>query len=410
MTEQYAEERIRSWMLSTAPDRIPDRVLAEAFAQTRQLRQMSRRRRWASVTSRQAPMVFAVSAIAIVLLVSSIGFGRSVVPGATEPELGRPLGIPLGSTSQMSGQWVTRDEVAFTVRFAEPENEPLYWRAAVYDTFELTAWTQSVLGGDDVPAGDEVLGGTADAVADDGRRAVEFRIDPGNFRSSTILSPDTPSRVDTPVRVSYVGQARFVASIERAGDGPYTVTALVRDRSGGGAEALSVNNLRVAGQAYPTAIRERYLDVPDGALGPDARQLLDDILGEAPDPDNPYDLVSTMVDYLRDPANFIYDTDIRDIACEGLSTVECFARYRKGYCQYYATTMAILLRQLGIPTRLVAGFLPGTRTAGLDEVVRFNAAHAWVEVYFPDYGWVEFDPTGGGIAASQPLPAGKPAS
>ena len=100
----------------------------------------------------------------------------------------------------------------------------------------------------------------------------------------------------------------------------------------------------------------------------------------------------------------------RDLACERLSTVECFARYRHGYCQHYATTMAILLREHGIPTRLVAGFLPGQRDAGVFETVRFSAAHAWVEAYFPDYGWVEFDPTGGGVASTEPLPTGEPVS
>ena len=117
------------------------------------------------------------------------------------------------------------------------------------------------------------------------------------------------------------------------------------------------------------------------------------------DPDNPYDVASTMVDYLQSSAHFKYDADVRDLACEGLSTVECFARFRHGYCQHYATTMAILLRELGIPTRLAAGFLPGERDdSRLFESVSVSAAHAWVEVYFPGYGWVEFDPTGGGVA------------
>jgi hypothetical protein len=69
--------------------------------------------------------------------------------------------------------------------------------------------------------------------------------------------------------------------------------------------------------------------------------------------------------------------------------------------------MAILLRERGIPTRLAAGFLPGERDS-VFENVRFSAAHAWVEVYFPTYGWVEFDPTGGEIAQAEPLPTGEP--
>ena len=77
-----------------------------------------------------------------------------------------------------------------------------------------------------------------------------------------------------------------------------------------------------------------------------------------------------MVDYLQSSANFKYDPDVRDLACERLSAVECFARYREGYCQHYATTMAILLREHGIPTRLAAGFLPGERDARLFEACR----------------------------------------
>jgi transglutaminase-like putative cysteine protease len=206
--------------------------------------------------------------------------------------------------------------------------------------------------------------------------------------------------------VSYVDDARFVANLDRQGSDPYTVTALVREHADT-ASGITANKLRAAGTAYPEAITQRYLDVPDGALGAAAEQLLADILAETPDPNNPYDVASTMVAYLRSPANFTYDADVRDLACEGLSTVECFARFKQGYCQYYATTMAILLRERGIPTRLVAGFLPGQRT-GNSEVIRFNGAHAWVEVYFPGYGWVEFDPTGGGIAQLQAFPPGGP--
>jgi hypothetical protein len=95
-------------------------------------------------------------------------------------------------------------------------------------------------------------------------------------------------------------------------------------------------------------------------------------------------------------------------SCEGLSSVECFARIRAGYCQYYASTMAILLREAGIATRLAQGFLPGERTPDGTETVRNSAAHAWVQVFFPGYGWVDFDPTGGNVANLVPPPSGPP--
>ena len=67
---------------------------------------------------------------------------------------------------------------------------------------------------------------------------------------------------------------------------------------------------------------------------------------------------------------------------------------RAGHCEYFATAMAILLRTLGIPSREVNGFLPGeyNNLAG-DYIVRASDAHSWVEVYFPNNGWVTFDPT-----------------
>ena len=64
-----------------------------------------------------------------------------------------------------------------------------------------------------------------------------------------------------------------------------------------------------------------------------------------------------------------------------------------GYCTYYATTMATMLRSQDIPARMVVGYTSGERVAEDRWVVRGLNAHAWVEVYFEDHGWVRFDPT-----------------
>lgn len=67
---------------------------------------------------------------------------------------------------------------------------------------------------------------------------------------------------------------------------------------------------------------------------------------------------------------------------------------REGHCEYFATAMTIMLRQLGIPARLVNGFRAGEyNTIGKNWIVRQYDAHSWVEAYFPPYGWIEFDPT-----------------
>jgi preprotein translocase subunit SecD len=67
------------------------------------------------------------------------------------------------------------------------------------------------------------------------------------------------------------------------------------------------------------------------------------------------------------------------------------------------------MRDMGVPTRMVEGFLPGTVDAHTGiETIPFSSAHAWVEVYFPGFGWVTFDPTGGNLSQVAPLPSGQP--
>lgn len=101
--------------------------------------------------------------------------------------------------------------------------------------------------------------------------------------------------------------------------------------------------------------------------------------------------------FLRDPENFRYSTDIEpghgatDLA-DWLLDPES-ANYRTGYCEQFATSMAVMARAVGLPSRVVLGFGPGTRTGDGRLVVRDANAHAWVEVWMSTQGWVRFDPT-----------------
>ena len=76
---------------------------------------------------------------------------------------------------------------------------------------------------------------------------------------------------------------------------------------------------------------------------------------------------------------------------------------KRGHCEYFASSMAIMLRTLGIPSRVVNGF----RTTEFNDltgnyVIRASSAHSWVEAYFPNYGWISFDPTPGARWAAPP--------
>ncbi len=90
-------------------------------------------------------------------------------------------------------------------------------------------------------------------------------------------------------------------------------------------------------------------------------------------------------------SEFTYDISIVDGSDNG--ALARFLESRRGYCQQFAATMAVMARLLGIPARVVVGFLPGTQPRLTEWVVTAHQAHAWPELYFEGSGWVRFEPT-----------------
>ena len=148
--------------------------------------------------------------------------------------------------------------------------------------------------------------------------------------------------------------------------------------------------LRGAGTTYPQDIRQTYLQLPAGLparIGELAQQVTQ---GAA----SPYDQVVLLRDYLKN--TYPYDYYPPPQAPDSDSVDQFLFVDQSGICEHYASALAVMLRTLGVPARLAAGFGSGEYNAitGYYEV-RANDAHAWVEVYFPGYGWAPFDPTPG---------------
>jgi hypothetical protein len=137
---------------------------------------------------------------------------------------------------------------------------------------------------------------------------------------------------------------------------------------------------------YPDSIREMYLQLPqlDPRIPALARQI-------AADARTPLDQARAIERYL--PANYGYTLDLAGPAPADPLAHFLFER-RAGHCEYFAAAMTVLVRSLGIPARYVNGFLGGDyNDVGGDYIIRARHAHSWVEVYFPGYGWLTFDPT-----------------
>jgi transglutaminase-like putative cysteine protease len=322
---------------------------------------------------------------------------------------GRSLGPTFGDTSVIGATWATSDQPQLRVEFPADEAFPPFLAAVYYDRFELGGWrrTQDVRVGRD--AGAELLTGTGDQIVKEGLRSLVATITPAYTRRE-IFVPGAPSTLSQPATLRLVGATGYLSAIERdASSAPYTVTTLVRsdEKSGGPTEA----RLRAAGTDYPAEILALYgpATVPEGALGPESRALLTEIVEDASST-SPYDLAVAIRDTLLDPARFAYDTDVSDERCTDASIVECFVVTRAGFCQYYASTMTMFLRERGVPARFAEGFLPGEADpVGGGRTIRAQDAHAWVQVYFPNYGWIDFDPTGGPTRPQlAPIPSGVP--
>lgn len=147
---------------------------------------------------------------------------------------------------------------------------------------------------------------------------------------------------------------------------------------------VTPDRLREAGMTYPEQIRERYLQVPEG-VSPDVHRLAEAIGGEA---NTPYDTAIAIERWLGRNKDYSLTVDRPD----GDIVSGFLLQMDRGYCVYYASAMAVMLRTLGIPARFVLGYTPGEDGQG-QWLVRGIHSHAWVEVYFPTVGWVAFDPT-----------------
>jgi transglutaminase-like putative cysteine protease len=333
------------------------------------------------------------------------GFGDQVIEWGRDferflPSGGahRTFGISFGAEARISESWNFAEGVAVRIEVPDDAPEGMYWRAATYDEVQPRTWRQRERLAYPREINEPLLDGGSDQVTAEGREEVTFRVVPDEYTESELLSPMTPLSVDQPVRLSVVGTTGFFATMEGNGDAPYTITAIVPvlgDEQD--PEGLTANRLRAASRDYPVDVSERFLTVPDevAPAGGHTRGLLAEIMTGVSDPENAYEIAIEMQRYLRS-SEFDYSTDLRGLACDGLSTSECFASTRVGFCQQYATTMVVMLRMAGIPARYASGFLPSTRVDGV-ETIEFQAGHAWVEAYFPGYGWVQFDPTGGSL-------------
>lgn len=208
------------------------------------------------------------------------------------------------------------------------------------------------------------------------------------LRQNVLLEPlDTPVLFAAPYAESVSGQFLTVQSDPTGALYlPYPSSARIEYSVISRANAVSPADLQPQSVSYPESFARHFLQAP--AQSERIAALAHEI---AQSKRTSYEKAAAIEDFLAH--NFRYSLDV-PLTDQARPLEEFLFTRKSGYCEHYATAMVIMLRTIGIPARLVTGFLATEwNEYGNYYLVRQQDAHAWVEVHLPHSGWVMMDPT-----------------
>lgn len=316
--------------------------------------------------------------LAVPLLVPSLPTGILRTAGNG---IGDGPGTSLNPLATLAGE-LTLPEPLDLLRVETNVDQPYYLRVVSLETYTDQGWAPGDLDGTfDANAGD--LPGPPSGSP---TRRVEAQIEVLDQNDRFLSTYYATSDVDTGGDWRFDEISGTVWSPnDRTGGLTYTVVA--------NEPVPSVADLEAADDLdSQEQIQRRFTALPR-VVRPEISNLVRDVVAGA---EGPYARTLAINDFFTDPANgFLYSLSTEP-GTSGSDLVD-FLTNRRGYCEQYAAAMAVMMRFANIPARVVIGYTPGTRNAGLWTVTT-DDAHAWVEAYFEGIGWVPFDPTplGGG--------------
>ena len=316
----------------------------------------------------------------------NLGKSLGIIPGSTSaPDVFKAVrnpGLPqehlIGSGPELSHRVVMTvaiNNLSSVSPGGQPSalSSPLYWRSFSYDIYTGLGWRTS---GTEPKFYDADQSLQADHAT--GHILIQQDVHPIEDLGGRVYAAGEPVAINLQSEVAWRSSGDLFG---------IQVDQSVANRVLSLVPVVDEHTLQTAGQKYPDWIRERYLALPQNV--PDrVKALAIELTASEP---TPYDRAKAIEHYLR---TFPYTLDVprpplnRDVADYFLFDL------KKGYCDYYATTMVVLARAAGVPARLAIGYANGTYNLNSKHFVVTEAdAHSWVEVYFPNIGWVPFEPT-----------------
>jgi len=317
---------------------------------------------------------------------SDAGEGQGSNPAGSFPG-GSPSGVTLSNPppeTQIGSTQASGGALPQTPQFVVEAPRNTYWRQTAYTEYTGSTWAGS-------PRWQPIDAGVPNDAQTANGAAMDYEV--------TLLV--SSSSLPTAWQPSQVGVPNASAGVEASSVGGVRATrrlpAETTYRARSVAPPSSASALRSAGTDYPDEVSTQYTQVP--AATPDrVGEFTSDLTADA---ETPYGAAVRVRDWLKQKP---YSLNASHEPGEPVADQFIF-EMEKGYCQYYATSMAVMLRTQGIPARYVVGYAGGKSVGDDRYLVTADRGHAWVEVYFPDVGWVPFDPTASGqLPVENPQP------
>ena len=304
---------------------------------------------------------------------------RPSSPSPAHPRVGHAWAAisasPAASTRRLRGQ--LGNAVVMQVRAQRPS----YWVAETFDTWDGQSWSESERASRPINQSSPFvlpvpLGNTSAGQSD----LQTFYVTASS--ADLVLHAESANQLWFPTsKVFYNGDGTIVSPIGLGPGSIYTVESQV--------QVPSATQLRSAtvGTPLPPRTAQASLQLP--SQYPRVLALARSLTAHDR---TTYDKVQSLIKWIGTHTR--YSTDIPPLAA-GADTVDEFLfGNRVGFCEQISTSLAVMLRSLGIPAREAVGFVPGSYNPVTDlYAVQADDAHAWVQVWFPGYGWQSFDPT-----------------
>jgi hypothetical protein len=263
-----------------------------------------------------------------------------------------------------------------------------FWRARSHNFYDGRTWKNTLQQEFDLAADSRAL-----LLPDYARRREVLAAFTLQRATQSIWLPSQPVRVNIATRSVIENVDGGTVALDQM---KVAVPLLAGNRyaARGSVSTAAVKELREAPTVYGPWLQP-YLQVPD-TVPERVRDLAASLTRNAT---NPFDKSRAVERWLR--SNIAYDDQIEAPPAGREASDYVLFDTRRAYCDYYATAMIVMLRSQGIPARYAQGYAQGTleleepeAEVGTYKVIRKDS-HSWVEVFFPGYGWIEFEPTSG---------------